>query len=125
MKKERFRRYKSRAICCGLIAGVLLAASSAVVCAQEASSQESSVSAGGPVALTLKRAIELALQNSRDIQVAKLQASLADRSSMVTRSQFLPNSVRGIGLGLYVRNSGNSGRASARDLQRDVPGAGL
>ena len=99
MKKERFRRYKSRAICCGVIAGVLLAASSAVVCAQEASSQESSVSAGAPVALTLKRAIELALQNSRDIQVAKLQASLADRSSMVTRSQFLPNLYGGSGLG--------------------------
>jgi outer membrane protein len=99
MKKARFRRYKSRAICCGLIAGVFLAASSAVVCAQEASSQESSVSAGGPVALTLKRAIELALQNSRDIQVAKLQASLADRSSMVTRSQFLPNLYGGSGLG--------------------------
>jgi len=99
MKKARFRRYKNRAIPCGLIAGVLLAASSAVVRAQEASSQEFSVSAGAPVALTLKRAIELALQNSRDIQVAKLQASLADRSSMVTRSQFMPNLYGGSGLG--------------------------
>ena len=99
MKKARFRRYKSRAIPCGLIAGVLLAASGAVVCAQEASSQESRVSAGAPVALTLKRAIELALQNSRDIQVTKLQVSLADRSSMITRSQFMPNLYGGSGLG--------------------------
>ena len=56
MKKACFRRYKSRAIrfgliAGGLIAGVLLAASSAVVCAQEASSRESGVSAGAPVAL--------------------------------------------------------------------------
>ena len=99
MKKARFRRYKSRAIAWGLIAGVLLAASSAVVCAQDASSQESRVSAGAPVALTLKRAIELALQNSRDIQVTKLQVSLADRSSMITRSQFMPNLYGGSGLG--------------------------
>jgi outer membrane protein len=99
MKKARFRRYKSRAIPCGLIAGVLLAASGTVVCAQEASSQESRVSAGAPVALTLKRSIELALQNSRDIQVTKLQVSLADRSSMITRSQFMPNLYGGSGLG--------------------------
>src|SRR5260221_14700065 len=43
------------------------------------------------VSLTLNRAIELALQNSSDIQVATLQASLADRSPMITRAQRLPN----------------------------------
>jgi outer membrane protein TolC len=52
-----------------------------------------------PVALTLKRAIELALQNSKDIQVAKLQTSLADRSAMITKSQFLPNLYAGSGAG--------------------------
>jgi outer membrane protein TolC len=51
------------------------------------------------VSLTLKRAIELALQNSTDIQVAKLQASLADRSAMITKSQFLPNLYAGSGAG--------------------------
>ena len=51
------------------------------------------------VSLTLKRAIELALQNSKDIQIAKLQATLADRSSMITRSQFLPNLYAGSGAG--------------------------
>jgi len=51
------------------------------------------------VSLTLKRAIELALQNSSDIQVAKLQASLANRSAMITKSQFLPNLYAGSGAG--------------------------
>jgi outer membrane protein TolC len=51
------------------------------------------------VSLTLKRAIELALQNSSDIQVAKLQASLADRSAMITKAQFLPNLYAGSGAG--------------------------
>ncbi|MCU1240619.1 MAG: hypothetical protein JWO71_1345 [Candidatus Acidoferrum typicum] len=51
------------------------------------------------VSLTLKRAIELALQNSSDIQIAKLQASLADRSAMITRAQFLPNLYAGSGAG--------------------------
>jgi outer membrane protein TolC len=51
------------------------------------------------VSLTLKRAIELALQNSKDIQVAKLQAGLADRSGQFTRSQFLPNLYAGSGAG--------------------------
>jgi outer membrane protein TolC len=51
------------------------------------------------VSLTLKHAIELALQNSSDIQVAKLQASLANRSAMITKSQFLPNLYAGSGAG--------------------------
>jgi outer membrane protein TolC len=51
------------------------------------------------VSLTLKRAIELALQNSTDIQVAKLQASLANRSAMITKARFLPNLYVGSGAG--------------------------
>jgi outer membrane protein len=51
------------------------------------------------VSLTLKHAIELALQNSTDIQVAKLQASLANRSAMITKAQFLPNLYAGSGAG--------------------------
>jgi outer membrane protein TolC len=51
------------------------------------------------VSLTLKRTIELALENSKDIQVAKLQASLAERSGQFTRSQFLPNLYAGSGAG--------------------------
>jgi outer membrane protein len=51
------------------------------------------------VSLTLKRAIELALQNSKDLQVAKLQTTLADRSAYITKSQFLPNVSAGSGAG--------------------------
>ena len=51
------------------------------------------------VALTLRHAIELALQNSREIQVAKLQASLANRSALISKSQFLPNLYAGSGAG--------------------------
>jgi outer membrane protein len=50
-----------------------------------------------PVALTLKAAIERALNNSRDLQVARIQATLADRAAFVTRSEFLPNLYAGSG----------------------------
>jgi outer membrane protein TolC len=52
-----------------------------------------------PVALTLRHALELALQSSRDIQVAKIQASIADRAAMINKAQFLPNLYAGSGAG--------------------------
>jgi outer membrane protein TolC len=67
--------------------------------AQDAAQAPAAGASPGAVQLTLKRAIELALQNSKDIQVAKLQASLANRSAMITRSQFLPNVYAGSGAG--------------------------
>jgi len=54
---------------------------------------------GAPVALTLKRAIEMALRNSKDIQVAKLQASLATHASQVSKAEFLPSVYAGSGAG--------------------------
>jgi outer membrane protein TolC len=54
---------------------------------------------GTPTALTLKRAIELALQNSKEIQVAKIQASVADRAAQITKAQFMPNLYAGSGAG--------------------------
>jgi outer membrane protein len=63
----------------------------------QSTASDSTVSA--PVALTLKRVIELALQNSKDIQIAKLQARLADSSAQISRSQFLPNLYAGSGAG--------------------------
>src|SRR5947209_20631014 len=60
--------------------------------------QEAS-NAAAPVVLTLKRAIELALQNSKEIQVAKIQASVADRASKITRAEFMPNLYAGSGAG--------------------------
>jgi outer membrane protein len=56
-------------------------------------------SAPAGVSLTLKRAVELALQNSHDIQLAKIQASLAERAALVTRAEFLPNVFAGSGAG--------------------------
>jgi outer membrane protein TolC len=60
------------------------------------SAQEASAPA---IALTLKRAIELALQNSKDIQVAKIQASIADKAALINKAQFMPNVYAGSGLG--------------------------
>jgi outer membrane protein TolC len=75
----------------------LLLAPAALVRAQEAPQPQTSSPTA--VSLTLKHAIELALQNSRDIQIAKLQASLAKRSAMITKSQFMPNLYAGSGAG--------------------------
>jgi outer membrane protein TolC len=79
-----------------LACGVLCAAGAASLAAQTIS--ESSAN-GAPVMLTLKRTIELALQNSKDIQLAKIQAHVADESSRLTRSAFLPNLYAGSGAG--------------------------
>jgi outer membrane protein len=79
------------------VGGVILAMFSARAGAQEGTTQAPSSAA--PVALTLKRAIELALQNSKDIQVAKIQASVADRAAQITKAQFMPNLYAGSGAG--------------------------
>ncbi|HLK04714.1 MAG TPA: TolC family protein [Candidatus Acidoferrum sp.] len=52
-----------------------------------------------PVALTLKHALELALQNSKDIKIARIQASVADRAAMIGKADFLPNLYVGSGAG--------------------------
>lgn len=49
--------------------------------------------------LTLKTAIEMALRNSKDIQVAKLQAGVAEHASQLNKAQFLPNVYAGSGAG--------------------------
>lgn len=76
---------------------VLLSSVALSAQAQDLPSPQSTAPAA--VSLTLKRAIQLALQNSTDIQVAKLQASLANRSAMITKAQFLPNLYAGSGAG--------------------------
>jgi outer membrane protein TolC len=60
---------------------------------------ETPPSNNSPVTLTLKRAIELALQNSKDIQLAKIQTHVADQSARLTKSEFLPNLYAGSGAG--------------------------
>jgi outer membrane protein TolC len=52
-----------------------------------------------PVVLTLKRAVELSLLNSKDIQLAKLQVQAAQDSAQITRAEFLPNLYAGSGAG--------------------------
>ncbi len=54
---------------------------------------------GAAVVLTLKSAIEMALRNSKDIQIAKLQASLSEHASQVSKADFLPNLYAGSGAG--------------------------
>lgn len=53
----------------------------------------------GGITLTLKRAIELAMENSQDIQLAKIQTSLAEHSAMITKSAFMPTVYAGSGAG--------------------------
>ncbi len=79
------------------VGGAMLAMFSARAGAQEATAQASST--GAPIVLTLKRAIELALQNSKDIQVAKIQARVADHAAQITKAQFMPNLYAGSGAG--------------------------
>lgn len=52
-----------------------------------------------PIVLTLRRSVELALQNSKDIQLAKIQVRVADQSANVTKSEFRPNLYAGSGAG--------------------------
>lgn len=66
--------------------------------ATQSTGQEAPVN-GSPVLLTLKRAIELALQNSKDIQLAKIQARVADHAAQITKAQFMPNLYAGSGAG--------------------------
>jgi outer membrane protein TolC len=56
-------------------------------------------SSAAPVTLTLKRSIDLALQNSKDIQLAKIQTRVADNVAIVTKSEFRPNFYAGSGAG--------------------------
>ena len=76
-----------------------LVAALILVLLSSASTPAQDAAASPPVALNLKRAIELALQNSKDIQVAKIQASVADRAAMINKAQFLPNIYAGSGAG--------------------------
>jgi outer membrane protein TolC len=62
-------------------------------------SEGAQATSSAPVALTLKHAIELALQNSKEIQVAKIQASVADHAAQITKAQFMPNLYAGSGAG--------------------------
>jgi outer membrane protein TolC len=82
----------SRAACAIALLGMI----SVLARGQEPTPQGNAAPA---VTLTLKRAIELALQNSKDIQVAKIQASIADHAALITKAEFMPNLYAGSGAG--------------------------
>jgi outer membrane protein TolC len=93
-----------------LLRGVAGAAALFVACCACLSAQETpapkppeqaaqGTESAAPVALTLKRAVELALQNSKEIQVAKIQASVADHAALITKAEFMPNLYAGSGAG--------------------------
>ena len=104
---------------------------------------EQTTASAGTVSLTLKRAIEIALQNSADIRIAKIQGSLADRSAQITKAEFLPNLYAGSGAGYtygipetpggrapaifdvtYTQNIFNEPlRGQAKELQEQAKGA--
>jgi len=94
----------------GLLRNIESAAAIALLIGGAAAAQDTAparpvepVAQGGtsaaPVAVTLKRAVELALQNSKEIQVAKIQASVADHAAQITKAQFMPNLYAGSGAG--------------------------
>jgi outer membrane protein TolC len=94
---EHSRRETMRLLRIGAVMMAMAGALGGVEQAQEAPAP--SASGGAPVALTLKRAVELALQNSKDIQLAKIQASIADHSAQIARAEFMPNLYAGSGAG--------------------------
>ena len=83
-----------RCLLCG-IAGTL--AGMPALLAQEPVQLDSS--SGTPIVLTLRHTVELALQNSKDIQLARIQTRVADQSADLTRSEFKPNLYAGSGAG--------------------------
>jgi outer membrane protein TolC len=79
-----------------LACGFLCAAFS---CGALPAQNPSDTAGSNAILLTLKRSIELALQNSKDIQLAKIQARVADDATQLTKSAFSPNLYAGSGAG--------------------------
>ena len=74
-------------------------AATIALCATFSAAGAAAQQAPAPITLTLKRSLELALQNSKDIKLARIQASVADRAAMIGKADFLPNLYVGSGAG--------------------------
>ncbi|SRR5712692_1525574 len=72
------------------LSGILSLAAAGAVLAQEPGSAEK---------LTLKQAVALAVKNSREVALARLQQTLAEQSAAVQRAEFRPNLYAGSGAG--------------------------
>jgi outer membrane protein TolC len=85
----------------GLACGLLFVVGSCAPLQAQSPGSGSTESAPGPasIVLTLKRSIDLALQNSKDIQLAKIQVRVAENSANLTKAEFLPNLYAGSGAG--------------------------
>ena len=77
-----------------VLAGILCGAAAGPAFAQ---SQETSPPPGAGEKLTLKRAVALAVENSRDVVLARLRQNVAEKSAGLGRSRFLPNLYTGTG----------------------------
>ena len=82
-----------------LLCGAALEAQETPPAKPAVSSAQTAAATATATAVTLKRAIELALLNSKEIQVAKIQASVADHAAQITKAQFMPNLYAGSGAG--------------------------
>lgn len=94
---QMLRAVVNFASCALIFCGTAIAQESPAPKPPQAAAQNAESSA--PMALTLRRAVELALQNSKEIQVAKIQASVADHAAQITKAQFMPNLYAGSGAG--------------------------
>jgi outer membrane protein TolC len=83
----------------GVLFGAALLVSMAHAQEPPAAPTPAASSSGAHVTLTLKRAVDLALQNSQDIQLAKLQVRVAEDTASATQAQFRPNLYIGSGAG--------------------------
>ena len=82
--------------------GMALGLLAAAIAPQHARAQQTPaapVASSTPLVLTLKRAVELSLSNSKDIQLAKLQVQAAQDTAQLTRAEFFPNLYAGSGAG--------------------------
>jgi outer membrane protein TolC len=77
----------------------ILAVAIAPQCGWAQQAPPAPVASSTPVVLTLKRAVEMSLSNSKDIQLAKLQVQASQNTAQITRAEFLPNLYAGSGAG--------------------------
>ena len=86
-----------RALCPGVRAALLIAALCFAPVARSQDSQGQETESAPPARLTLKTAVNQALQSSREVALARLRASVAEKTAGVTRARFLPNLFTGSG----------------------------